>query len=162
MAQTTFDEDDLFEEATQEMQAEVDDALARARDAVPDTDIVLTSDEDDLDAILNALSSTLDTEEIETALEDAQKAFVLGQRADAFDNEYITETQAAIETLTETVDTLHAIDAAATDLNEALTRFETIDTRPQGDTGTADTTPSDDESPAQSDSQGALTETTSE
>jgi hypothetical protein len=162
MAQTPFDEDDLFEEATQQMQAEGDDALARARDAVPDTDTVLTADEDDLDAILNALSSTLASEEIETALQDAQKAFVLGQRADAFDDEYITKTQAAIETLTETVETLHAIDAAATDLTEALIRFETIDTMPQNDTETADTTPCDDESPPESDSQGALTETPSE
>lgn len=64
--------------------------------------------------------------------------------------------------ITETVETLHAINGAATDLSEALTRFETIDTMPQGDTGTADATPSDDESPTQSDSQGALTEMTSE
>lgn len=155
MSQTTFDEDELFEEATEEMQADVDDALARAREAIPDTDAVLTTDEDDLGTILDTLSSTLDIEAIETELEEAQKEFVLGQRADAFDDEYISETQATIETLNETVETLHAIDAAATDLSEALTRFEGIDTTPDG-------SPSDDESTAQSDEQVDLTETTGE
>lgn len=155
MSQSTFDEDELFEEATEEMQAEVDNALARARGAIPNTNAVLTTDENNLDAILDGLSATLDIDTIETALEDAQKAFVLGQRADAFDDEYISETQTTIETLNETVETLHAIDTAATDLSEALTRFEDIDTTPDG-------TPSEDDSTAQSDEQADLTETTSE
>lgn len=124
MAQTTFDEDDLFDEATAEMQADVDDALARARGQVPSAETVFAADGDDLHAVLDSLTTTLDVETIETALQEAQKAFVLGQRADAFDDDYITDTEATIATLNETTAALRSIETAATDLDEALTTFQ--------------------------------------
>lgn len=149
MAQTTFDEDDLFDEATAEMQADVDDALARAREQIPSAETVLAADGDDLHAVLDSLTTTLNVEAIETALQEAQKAFVLGQRADAFDDDYITDTEATIATLDETTAALRSIETAATDLDEALTTFQDA---PDAETTDDDTPEEDaDEAPSEVD-----------
>lgn len=165
MSQTTFDEDELFDEASEEMQADVDNALARAREQIPGEETVLTADDGDLLAVLDSLTTTLDVEEIETALQGAQKAFVIGQRAEAFDDDFINDTEATIATLEETTDTLRTIDTAATSLAEALTAFQDRDALDAGATENDDTlaeepdeTPSEDDETAQTESDAETTD----
>jgi hypothetical protein len=42
------------------------------------------------------LESVEETVDIEAAVTDVKKTFLLGQRADAFESEYVTETEATI------------------------------------------------------------------
>lgn len=44
----------------------------------------------------DTLESVEETVDIEAAVTDVKKTFLLGQRADAFESEYVTETEAAI------------------------------------------------------------------
>lgn len=165
MSQTTFDEEELFDEATEEMQADVDDALARAREQLPGEEAILAADDDDLLTVIDSLTTTLDVDEVETALQEAQKAFVIGQRAEAFDDDYISETEAIIATLKETTDALQAIDTAATDLAEALAAFRDVpDAEAAQDTPAEDTdeTDKDDAGTDDEGEQADLTDTADE
>jgi hypothetical protein len=86
MSQSTFDDDELFDEATSEMREEVEEALAEARAALPEPDAVWEVDADNTLGVLNALKGALDVGDAGDHLREAKKQFVLGQRADAFED----------------------------------------------------------------------------
>ena len=86
MSQSTFDDDDLFGEAAEETRAEVEEHLTAARDALPDPDDVWTTDADNVLGALNGLKSALDAGDALDHVRSAKKAYVLGERADAFED----------------------------------------------------------------------------
>mgnify|MGYP000704722504 FL=1 len=102
MSQTTFDEDDLFGEAAEEMRSEVESHLADARASLPAADAVWEIESDNALGALNALKSALDTGDATEHLRAAKKQYVMGERADAFEDaadleEEIDELEALIE-----------------------------------------------------------------
>jgi uncharacterized phage infection (PIP) family protein YhgE len=86
MSQTTFDEDDLFGEAAAEMRTEVESHLADARGALPDAESVWAVEADNALGALNSLKSALDTGDAAEHLRAAKKQYVMGERADAFED----------------------------------------------------------------------------
>ena len=86
MSQSTFDEDDLFGEAAEEMRGEVESHLADAREALPAGDAVWDVDADNTLGVLNGLKSALDTGDAADHLRQAKKQYVMGERADAFED----------------------------------------------------------------------------
>ncbi|NIB98503.1 DUF5790 family protein [Halobacterium sp. R2-5] len=86
MSQSSLDDDELFGEAAEEMRADVEEHLDAAREQLPAADDVWTVDADNTLGVLNALRSALDTGDVEEHLRDAKKAFVVGERADAFED----------------------------------------------------------------------------
>ncbi|WP_276260188.1 DUF5790 family protein [Haloglomus litoreum] len=86
MSQSTFDDDELFDEATMEMREEVEGALQEARAALPEPDSIWDVEADNTLGVLNALKGALDLGDAEEHLREAKKQFVLGQRADAFED----------------------------------------------------------------------------
>jgi len=86
MSQSSLDDDELFGEAAEEMRADVEEHLDAAREQLPAADDVWTVDADNTLGVLNALRSALDAGDVEAHLRDAKKAFVVGERADAFDD----------------------------------------------------------------------------
>ncbi len=108
MTQSTFDDDELFGEAADEMRADVDDALAAARAELPTADGVWKTNADNVLGVLNGLKSALDTGEAAAHLRQAKKWFTLGSRADAFDTPDELEAEIeAVEAVLETVETAH-------------------------------------------------------
>ena len=106
MSQSTFDDDDLFGEAAEETRAEVHDHLAAAREELPDPDDVWTTDADNVLGALNGLKSALDVGDAVEHVRSAKKAYVLGERADAFeDADYLEAEIAAIESLVGDIET---------------------------------------------------------
>ena len=106
MSQSTFDDDDLFGEAAEETRAEVHDHLAAAREELPDPDDVWTTDADNVLGALNGLKSALDAGDAVEHVRSAKKAYVLGERADAFDDADDLEAEiAAIESLVGDIET---------------------------------------------------------
>jgi hypothetical protein len=106
MSQSTFDDDDLFGEAAAETRAEVHDHLAAAREELPDPDDVWTTDADNVLGALNGLKSALDVGDAVEHVRSAKKAYVLGERADAFDDADDLEAEiAAIESLVGDIET---------------------------------------------------------
>jgi len=86
MSQTSLDDDELFGEAASEMQADVEESLAAAREELPDADAIWEVDAENTLGVLNALKNSLDAGDAESHLRDAKKAFVLADRAGAFDD----------------------------------------------------------------------------
>jgi hypothetical protein len=97
MSQSTFDNDELFDEATSEMREEVEAALAEARAALPEPDAIWDVEADNTLGVMNALKGALDTGDAADHLREAKKQFVLGQRADAFED--ADDLEAEIEDL---------------------------------------------------------------
>ncbi|MFW5935050.1 MAG: DUF5790 family protein [Halolamina sp.] len=86
MSQTTFDEDDLFGEAAEEMRGEVESHLTDARESLPAADAVWEIESDNALGALNSLKSALDTGDAADHLRAAKKQYVMGERADAFED----------------------------------------------------------------------------
>lgn len=86
MSQSTLDDDELFGEAADEVRADVEDALQAAQDALPAPEAVWEAQGENALGTLNALSTALTADEVESHLRDAKKWYTMGQRADAFDD----------------------------------------------------------------------------
>ena len=120
MSQASFDNDELFTEATADIQSEIEESLTAATAALPSHADLIEHDTETAVAALESVEATIDLDAAEAAVADAKKTFLLGQRADAFESEYATETEATISELEETVATLGAIASASEELREAL------------------------------------------
>jgi len=125
MSQSTFDDDELFDEATSEMREEVQAALAEARAALPEPDAVWEVDADNTLGVLNALKGALDVGDAGDHLREAKKQFVLGQRADAFEDaddleESIEEVEELMASITEAHGEVSDLAATVPELRSAL------------------------------------------
>ncbi|WP_058367450.1 DUF5790 family protein [Haloparvum sedimenti] len=110
MSQATFDDDDLFGEAAAEVRDEVEAHLADARAELPDADEVWETDADNTLGVLNGLKSALDVGEAAEHVRQARKSYVLGERADAFED--ADDLGAEIDALSELIaDIEEAADA---------------------------------------------------
>ncbi|WP_232700522.1 DUF5790 family protein [Halobacterium wangiae] len=86
MSQSSLDDDELFGEAAEEMRADVEEHLDAARAELPAGDDIWDVEADNTLGVLNALRSALAVDDVEGHLRDAKKAFVVGERADAFED----------------------------------------------------------------------------
>ncbi|MFC6826626.1 DUF5790 family protein [Halopelagius fulvigenes] len=103
-SQSTLGDDDLFGEAAEEMRSEVEEHLDAVRDSLPDADAIWDTEAQNVLGVLNGLKSALDVEEAEENLRQAKKTFIVGQRADAFDDPDSLESEiASVQELLETV-----------------------------------------------------------
>jgi hypothetical protein len=114
MSQATFDDDDLFGEAAAEMRAEVEEHLAAARAELPDGDAVWETDADNVLGALNGLKTALDVGEAADHLRAAKKSYVVGERADAFED--ADDLGAEIEEFAELIEEVEAAADAAAEL----------------------------------------------
>ena len=96
MSQTSFDDDELFTEATADIQSEIEESLTAATAALPSHADLVEHDTETTVAALESVEETIDIDAAEAAVADVKKTFLLGQRADAFESEYATETEATI------------------------------------------------------------------
>lgn len=86
MSQTTLDDDELFGEAASEIRTDVESSLETARAALPDAETVWAVEAENTLGVLNSLHSALDTGDAEAHLRDAKKWYMMGKRADAFED----------------------------------------------------------------------------
>ncbi len=118
MAQTTFDDDELFGEAADETRSEVQNGLDAARAQLPTADAVWETDADNVLGVLNGLSQALDTGDAAAELRDAKKAYVLGERAGAFDGD--EELAAEMERVEDLIATLEEAREEVSDLTATI------------------------------------------
>lgn len=108
MSQTSLDDEELFGEMASEMRADVEASLESARTSLPEADDVWETDGDNVLGVLNGLRSALDVGDAEEHLREAKKQFVMGERADAFDDADELEGQIeAVEDLVATIEDAH-------------------------------------------------------
>jgi hypothetical protein len=104
-SQSTLADDDLFGEAAAEMRSEVEEHLDAARAALPNADSVWETEAENVLGVLNGVRSALDVGDAEDHLRQAKKTFIVGQRADAFDDpDDLEEEIASVEELLESVE----------------------------------------------------------
>ena len=100
MSQTTLD-DELFDEAAGELEADVEAALEEARDALPDPDALWAVEADNALGVLNGLRAALAAEDASEHLREARKWYEMGRRAEAFEDGELAEEIEAVESLFE-------------------------------------------------------------
>jgi hypothetical protein len=120
MAQSTLEDDELFDEASDEIRSDVEAALEDAREALPDSDDVLDVEGDNIIGVLNSLKTGLDGGEARDALREAKKWFGIGERADAFDEEFVEEAEDEIGEIENALGALDDAEESATELTDAV------------------------------------------
>lgn len=118
MSQSTLEDDDLFGEAADELRADVEEALTAAEGALPDPDAIWTVEADNVLGVLNTLRTNLQADEAREHLRQAKKSYMLGERADAFEDS--TGLRTRLEDLEETVDDIEAVHEAVADAAGSL------------------------------------------
>jgi len=113
MAQTTLDDDDLFDEAASEIRADVEESLDRARAELPAAEAVWSVEADNTLGVLNTLRTALDAGEAADHLRDAKKWYTMGEQAGAFDDDGLAEE---IETVEELITDLESASEQAGEL----------------------------------------------
>jgi len=126
MAQSTLEDDELFDEASDEMREDVEDALEDTRDALPDPDDIFDVEGDNIIGVLNSLKSELDAGEAEDSLREAKKWFGIGRKADVFDEEFVGETEEELEELEEALTSLSDAEESATELTDTLAGLKSV------------------------------------
>jgi UDP-N-acetylmuramoylalanine-D-glutamate ligase len=124
-SQAQLGDDDLFGEAAAEMRADVEEHLDAARAELPAPDEVWETDADNVLGVLNGLKSSLDVGDARDELRQAKKWYVIGSRAEAFDDaddleESITELEELVETVTEAREQVSELTGAMPQLRSAL------------------------------------------
>lgn len=147
MSQSTFGDDELFDEAATDIRTDVETHLDAARDALPEAADIWTIEANNTLGVLNTLGQALDTGDAASHLRDAKKWYTMGERADAFDDaDDLAEQIEALDAMIGDVETAHdhASELASTvpELREALdeahkTAGESVDTASDSETGEA-------------------------
>ncbi|PSP43963.1 hypothetical protein BRC63_03260 [Halobacteriales archaeon QH_10_70_21] len=125
MSQATLDNDELFDEAASEMREDVESSLADAKAALPESDDIWDADADNSLGVLNGLKGALDTGDAEDHLRSAKKQFVVGKKADAFDDADdleadIAELEGLLESIVEAHDQVSDLTATIPELRGTL------------------------------------------
>jgi hypothetical protein len=108
MSQATFDEDDLFDEAADDIRDEVEEHLDAAEAALPEAESIWSVEAENTLGVLNALRSALDTGDAAAHLRDAKKSYMMGERAEVFnDGDDFGERIAALEDTMADIETAH-------------------------------------------------------
>jgi hypothetical protein len=118
MSQTTLGDDELFGEAAEEMRADVEEHLSKARAELPAAADVWETEADNVLGVLNGLRSALDVGEAEAHLRQAKKWYTMGERADAFED--ADDLAAAIEDLESLIASIDEAHDGVSDLTNAI------------------------------------------
>jgi len=118
MSQSSLDDDELFGEAANEMRTDVEESLAKARDALPEADSVWDVEADNTLGVLNALKTALDVGDAEDHLRDAKKWYTMGERADAFED--ADDLAEEIETVADLIDDVEDAREQVSDLTATI------------------------------------------
>ena len=135
MSQTTLDDEELFDEAANEMREDVEEALAAAREALPDADAIWSIEADNALGALNGLRSALDVGDAGESLRDAKKWYTMGQRADAFeDGDDLAEAIEEVESLFASIESAReSVSDLASTLPELKSELEAAHEGEDGD-----------------------------
>ncbi len=143
MSQATFDEDDLFNEAADDIRADVSEHLDAAETALPAAEEIWAVEAENTLGVLNALRSALDTGDAAAHLRDAKKSYMMGERAEVFaDGDELGERIAALDDAMGDIEAAHghASELASTvpELRETLDEFQTAEDDAEASTDATD------------------------
>jgi hypothetical protein len=131
-SQATLGDDELFGEAAAEMRADVEDHLDAARAELPAPDDVWDAEADNVLGVLNGLKSSLDVGDAADEIRQAKKWYVIGSRAEAFEDgedlaAEIEELEGLVETITGAREQVSELTGVMPQLRSALQEAEDAD-----------------------------------
>jgi hypothetical protein len=133
------DTDALFSEASDELQEDVYEHLETAEEALPDVEAVWELDGGNVIGVLNQLQSTLKVDEAEESFQEARKWYLMGEKADAFDDGQQTDLEERIEEVEDTLDAMgevrDGVDELIPELPELKSALEDVSTTDEVDDG---------------------------
>jgi hypothetical protein len=140
MSQSTLDDDDLLGEAASEIREDVEAHLDAARAELPGADEIWETDAENVLGVLNGLKSTLDTGDAAARLRDAKKWFMVGERADAFEDpkslqEELDELEELIGEIEDARDRVGDLASTVPELRGSLEEFDAGDAGSEGTEG---------------------------
>ncbi|WP_122087983.1 DUF5790 family protein [Halalkalicoccus subterraneus] len=118
MSQSTLDDDELLGEAASEIRADVEANMEAARAELPSADAIWDVDAENTLGVLNSLKSSLDAGDAAENLRDARKWFMVGERADAFEDPDALEEE--LEELADLIGTVEGAREQVTDLTSTV------------------------------------------
>jgi hypothetical protein len=133
MSQSSLDDDELFGEAATEMRTDVEESLAKARDALPEADSVWDVEADNTLGVLNSLKTALDVGDAEDHLRDAKKWYTMGERADAFED--ADDLAEEIETIADLIDDVDGAREQVGDLTATIPQLRSTLEEFEGEDG---------------------------
>ncbi len=80
MSQASFDDDELFTEATADIQSEIEESLTAATAALPSHADLVKHDTETAVAALESVEEAVDIDAAEAAVADVKKTFLLSQQ----------------------------------------------------------------------------------
>lgn len=144
MSQTTLDDDELFGEAASEIRTDVESSLETARAALPDAETVWDVEAENTLGVLNSLHSALDTGDAADHLRDAKKWYMMGERADAFED--ADDLSADIEELEGILDDVSSAHEQVGELTSTIPELRgTLDSIEESEDGAAETSEASDD-----------------
>lgn len=129
MSQSTLSDDELFGEAASEIRDDVESSLEAAKAELPEADEVWETDADNVLGVLNGLKSALDVGDAAEHVRDAKKWFMIGERADAFEDasdleDDIEELEDVIEEIEGAREEVSDLASTVPELRSSLDAFE--------------------------------------
>lgn len=122
MSQSTFDDEELFGEAAEEVRSDVEESLAKARESLPAVTDIWETQADNTLGVLNGLRSAVDVEDVETHLRDAKKWYAMGKRAEAFED--ADDLEAEIQSVEEVLADFETVRDQAGELASTLPKLK--------------------------------------
>ncbi|MFB6282936.1 MAG: DUF5790 family protein [Halobacteria archaeon] len=120
MSQTSFDEDQLFDEAADEIKQEIESSLENAEETLPEGEEFIEVEGNNLIGILNSFKTRIGSEKPGKQLREAKKSLEIGKRSEALNDEYVEKTEEKIGTLAEIQSGIEEAEARATELTDAV------------------------------------------
>ncbi|EMA41438.1 DUF5790 family protein [Halococcus hamelinensis] len=145
MSQSTFEDDDLFDEAADDIRSDVEERLDAVADALPDGDAIWSVEADNTLGVLNSLRSALDVDDAAADLREAKKWYAMGKRAEVFDDS--DDLEARIETLDGVLTDVEEAHEQASGLASTVPELRgALDETHDGESGDAEESEADEES----------------
>lgn len=121
--QASLDDEELFSEASEEIERKVEDSIEAFRSSLPDSTSIMEIEGENIVGILNSFKSDIEVENKEY-LREAIKWFEVGKRADAFDEEFIDRIEGEIDNLNNIAKSIDNAKESTMELTDAIAELK--------------------------------------
>lgn len=121
--QASLDDEELFSEASEEIESKVEESIEDFRSSLPDSTSIMEVEGENIVGVLNSFKSGLEAETKEP-LREAIKWFEVGKRADAFDEEFIDNIEEEIDNLNSIAKSIDDAKESTMELTDAIAELK--------------------------------------
>lgn len=117
--QVSLDDDELFSEASEEIEKKVEQKLKEARSSLPNSDSIMETDGENIIGVLNSFKSELEVEN-EESLKEAMKWFEVGKRAGSFDEDFRKKVEEELNYINNIIKSIEEVRQKSMQLTDSI------------------------------------------